>query len=319
MNKEMALKNLIDLDLICRNFGAPCWIQDGTLLGYVREKDFISHDLDTDMGMMMEDFSPKLIDLIKQAEFIVNFIIGYPENSMQVSLKRHDIKTDIFLYYKENDRIYHSAFDYKKIINYYYNKFNLKEINFLGHNFLVPESEMKFILTKYGENWKTPDENWDYAYSPKNHVDTKTETIIEEQVRKIDEWIIVATTKPKKVITYGTFDTFHYGHLELLRRAKKYGHLTVGLSTDEFNRKKGKESKFSYEQRYEWLKSISYVDEIIPETNWEQKENDIKNHNIDIMVMGDDWVGKFSHLPCRLIYLSRTPEISSTKIKNIIQ
>lgn len=123
-----------------------------------------------------------------------------------------------------------------------------------------------------------------------------------------------------KVITYGTFDTFHYGHLELLRRAKELGdYLIVGLSTDEFNREKGKVSVFDYNKRKEWLESIKYVDEVIPEESWQQKENDIKNHKIDIFTMGDDWKGKFDKLKCKVIYLKRTEDISSTDIKNTIK
>lgn len=123
----------------------------------------------------------------------------------------------------------------------------------------------------------------------------------------------------KKVITYGTFDTFHYGHLEILRRAKELGdYLIVGISTDEFNKIKGKNSKFSYEKRKEWVESIKFVDMIIPEENWEQKEIDIKQYNVDIFVMGDDWQGKFDNLPCSVTYLKRTENISSTGIKKII-
>ena len=122
----------------------------------------------------------------------------------------------------------------------------------------------------------------------------------------------------KNIITYGTFDTFHYGHLELLRRAKELGKiLIVGISTDEFNKIKGKESKFSFEKRCEWVQSIKYVDIVIKEESWDQKESDIVKYNIDLLVMGDDWAGKFDSLPCRVVYLERTPEISSTEIKRI--
>lgn len=122
----------------------------------------------------------------------------------------------------------------------------------------------------------------------------------------------------KRIITYGTFDTMHYGHIELLNKAKDLGdYLIVGLSSDEFNELKGKKSKFNYEKRFEWLNSIKSVDMIIKETNWEQKENDIKLYSVDTFVIGDDWVGSFDDLPCEVIYLPRTPNISSTKIKNI--
>ncbi len=125
------------------------------------------------------------------------------------------------------------------------------------------------------------------------------------------------------MLTYGTFDLFHYGHIELLRRAKSLGdELIVGLSTDEFNKLKNKVAIYSFEQRKSTLEAIKYVDHIIPETNWDQKIDDIKNNNISTFVMGDDWKGKFDFLSeyCEVIYLSRTPEISTSetilKIKN---
>jgi len=121
------------------------------------------------------------------------------------------------------------------------------------------------------------------------------------------------------VITYGTFDTFHYGHLELLARCKDYGDkLIVGLSTDEFNLTKGKKSIYNYNKRKEWLSSIKYIDLIIPETCWEQKEKDIDKYKIDYFIIGNDWAGKFDNLKCKVVYLPRTDNISSTKIKKII-
>lgn len=123
----------------------------------------------------------------------------------------------------------------------------------------------------------------------------------------------------KRVITYGTFDMLHYGHVHLLRRAKEYGdYLIVALSTDEFNRGKGKECYFSYEERKLLLESIRYVDLVIPETCWEQKKDDVELYHVDTFVMGNDWEGKFDFLKeqCEVVYLPRTPEISTTKIKN---
>ena len=123
----------------------------------------------------------------------------------------------------------------------------------------------------------------------------------------------------KRVITYGTFDLLHYGHIELLRRAKALGdYLVVALSTDEFNWNcKQKKCYFPYEERKRMLEAIRYVDLVIPEENWDQKRTDIPLYHVDTFVMGDDWKGKFDFLEdlCQVVYLPRTPEISTTKIK----
>ena len=121
-----------------------------------------------------------------------------------------------------------------------------------------------------------------------------------------------------KVITYGTYDLLHYGHINLLRRAKAMGdYLIVALSTDEFNRIKNKKSYFDYEKRKQLLEAIRYVDLVIPEENWEQKQSDIKEYHVDTFVMGDDWKGKFDFLKdlCEVVYLERTPEVSTSQIK----
>lgn len=124
----------------------------------------------------------------------------------------------------------------------------------------------------------------------------------------------------KRVITYGTFDLLHYGHINLLKRARELGdYLIVALSTDEFNRySKHKKCYFTYEKRKMILEAIRYVDLVIPEEKWEQKLTDVQKYNIDVFVMGDDWVGKFDFLKehCEVVYLPRTPEISTTQIKS---
>jgi glycerol-3-phosphate cytidylyltransferase len=123
----------------------------------------------------------------------------------------------------------------------------------------------------------------------------------------------------QRVITYGTFDLLHYGHINLLRRAKELGdYLIVALSTDEFNLEKGKKSYFSFEKRKQLLESIRYVDLVIPETSWDQKINDVHEFRVNTFVMGDDWLGKFDFLEnegVEVVYLPRTPEISTSQIK----
>ena len=122
----------------------------------------------------------------------------------------------------------------------------------------------------------------------------------------------------KKIITYGTFDLLHIGHVNLLRRARELGdHLTVAVSTDEFNEGKGKKTVLPFNERLEIVKSIRYVDEVIPETSWEQKQGDIRSHQISVFTMGDDWAGKFDFLKplCEVVYLERTKHISSSQLK----
>lgn len=125
----------------------------------------------------------------------------------------------------------------------------------------------------------------------------------------------------KRILTYGTFDLLHYGHIRILKRAKEMGdYLVVALSTDEFNAIKGKKAYHNYETRKKMLEAIRYVDLVIPENNWEQKLQDIKDYKIDVVVMGDDWAGsdKFDYLKeyCEIAYLERTPGISTSQIKN---
>lgn len=123
----------------------------------------------------------------------------------------------------------------------------------------------------------------------------------------------------KKVITYGTFDLFHIGHLNLLKRAKELGdYLIVAVSSDDFNALKGKKCQIKDKDRMAIVEAIKYVDEVIPETSWDQKVEDVKKYGIDTFVMGDDWKGKFDFLKdyCNVVYLPRTEGISTTQIKD---
>ena len=122
----------------------------------------------------------------------------------------------------------------------------------------------------------------------------------------------------KRVITYGTFDLFHIGHLNLLKRAKALGdYLIVAVSSDEFNLQKGKVCKIKDTDRMQIVEAIKYVDQVIPETSWDQKIEDVKKYDVDVFVMGDVWKGKFDFLKdyCEVVYLPRTEGISSTQLK----
>lgn len=125
----------------------------------------------------------------------------------------------------------------------------------------------------------------------------------------------------KTIITYGTFDLLHVGHVRLLQRARALGdRLVVGISSEEFNAIKGKRSVMSYEDRAEILRALSCVDEVFPEHDWEQKARDIRHHDAAVLVMGDDWKDKFDHFGslCEVVYLPRTGGISTTEVKSAL-
>lgn len=124
------------------------------------------------------------------------------------------------------------------------------------------------------------------------------------------------------VLTYGTFDLFHIGHLNLIQRLTRLGdRLVIGVSTDGFNAGKGKSSVVSYEDRARIIENVKGVDMVIPESSWEQKATDIVEHGVDVFAIGDDWRGKFDDLEslCRVEYLPRTDGISSTEIKQMLR
>lgn len=126
----------------------------------------------------------------------------------------------------------------------------------------------------------------------------------------------------KRILTYGTFDLLHIGHINILKKSKEFGdYLIVAVSTDEFNSIKGKQSQYSYEDRKQIIESIRYVDEVISERTWEQKKDDVEKYGIDVLVMGDDWEGKFDDLKefCEVVYLPRTEGISTTMTKEEIK
>lgn len=125
----------------------------------------------------------------------------------------------------------------------------------------------------------------------------------------------------KTILTYGTFDLLHYGHIAFLENAKSMGDkLIVGLSSDEFNKIKGKNSFYNFEIRKKMLSSIKYVDEIFTQNSFEQKKDDIKQYNVDVLVSSEDWIGKYDYLCefCKVVYLERTPEISTSQLKSLM-
>ncbi|MVX61404.1 glycerol-3-phosphate cytidylyltransferase [Enterorhabdus mucosicola] len=124
----------------------------------------------------------------------------------------------------------------------------------------------------------------------------------------------------KRILTYGTYDLLHYGHIRLLKRARELGdYLIVAVSSDEFNAQKGKHAYHDYETRKEMLEAVRYVDLVIPESSWDQKKDDVITYQVDTVVMGGDWEGdpRFECLRdcCEVVYLDRTPGVSTSQIK----
>lgn len=177
-------------------------------------------------------------------------------------------------------------------------------------NYYKVESEDGVLYNDRDLNidWKIPEK--DIIISEKDKI-----------LKSFNEFSKKTETGNKTVITYGTFDLLHYGHIEILKRASKLGDkLVVAISTDEFNKIKGKNCKIPYLKRKEFLESLEFVDHIIPEKSWDQKIQDVKNFEADIFVMGDDWKGEFDFLKdyCEVVYLPRTIGISTTKLKEIL-
>ena len=216
----------------------------------------------------------------------------------------------------ESDLVYGLEYNHhwKNWIHSYYNIFPLKDIEFEGEIFPAMNKPCAYLKDVYTDYMSYPKKismgHSMYVKLPED------EAIIISKLANAKE-----NLNKKTVLTYGTFDVLHYGHINLLKRAKELGdYLIVALSTDEFNKLKHKKSYYTYEQRKMILEACRYVDEIIPENNWEQKISDVQKYNVDTFVMGDDWKGKFDYLKeyCNVVYLPRTPNVSSTETKEYI-
>jgi len=168
MNATHALDNLRLVRDVLHRHGARPFLVDGTLLGAVREGRFIAHDTDVDTGCFIEDLRPRLQCALTRAGFRLHRIYGTPARGYQLSLKRHKIKTDVFFYYRDPQGRYHAAWQKGQPIRYRYWDFGLAPIQFLGLRFLVPDDPERFLRTKYGEVWRTPQVEWDWAWGPAN-------------------------------------------------------------------------------------------------------------------------------------------------------
>jgi len=176
-DKDIAIQNLSDAKTILDSLGMRNWLTDGTLLGYYRENDFIAHDLDMDMGSFIEDFDKDITKRFKENGWDLLSTFGKLDIGYELSYIRNGVKLDIFFFYKENDKYWHGAWrpiekKGRNLIKYYYDSFGLKEVEFKGQLFNVPEDTLHYIETKYGPDWKTPQKSWDWAFGPSNAVET---------------------------------------------------------------------------------------------------------------------------------------------------
>jgi hypothetical protein len=172
--------------------GVKYWLQDGTLLGYYRERDLISHDNDTDIGLFWSDIlsNKVFLDIIEHG-FVLYKIKGYMEDSLMLTFTKDEQKVDLFFYYYSSDgRIYHTALGkHWRVVNYFYHPFEVKEVNFLGYFFYVPCNEHDFIVTKYGDEWHIPKAKWDNINSPENATVTDKFVDIKQCKKEFRHWL----------------------------------------------------------------------------------------------------------------------------------
>lgn len=275
--------------------GETWWIECGVLLGIYREGKLLDHD-DPDLDFTV--LEPADHEKIKMAFEDKGYAL-YAEGQHQLVMQKRRVLVDISFYEVEDNNLVMKVHGAGKAVQPY-SLFNpLGTIEFDGRVYPTTNDIEAYLEQRY-EDWTVPQKQKRPWTEPGEH-----------SVWKPD--------KVRRVITYGTFDCLHYGHIRLLERAKMLGeHLTVGLSTDEFNQVKGKKSAFNYKRRKKDLESLHYVDEIIPEESWEQKFKDVIARDIDLLVMGSDWEGKFDDVQARVIYLPRTEGVSSTKIRKAL-
>ena len=184
INKDHALRNLVEAREILDKLGIRYWLTDGTLLGFFRNSDFIDHDEDLDMGADIASYNERMILDFTDSGWKLANIYGKRDCGLEISFKKRKIKLDIFFFYKENGKMWHGAWrKYKKdgttkrnLIKYSYDSFGIKTAVFKGETFNIPENPEKFVVTKYGKNWRTPVKQWDWEFGPSNA--EKTDIVI---------------------------------------------------------------------------------------------------------------------------------------------
>lgn len=166
--KKRCMENLISMREVLNKLDIPYWLTDGTLLGCYRDNDFITNDIDVDLGVYIDDLSQDLINASKKEGFHLLRHSGTKDNGLEYTFTRKGCNLDIFFFYKEKDFVWHGAWLYDELIKYKYPYFDLKEIEFKGEKFNAPANTLEYVTLKYGENWHTPVGKWDWARDPKN-------------------------------------------------------------------------------------------------------------------------------------------------------
>jgi glycerol-3-phosphate cytidylyltransferase len=346
----LAFDALCRIDTILKDRSLKPFLVSGTLLGAIRDNGLIKGDNDLDIGIMADDAS---------SETVFNFLVGNPSfrsvynlgHLIQVTDNNSTV-IDIFIHYREDGQVWHGTTVHKWVNT----SFQLSEMELDSHTFLIPDNPRLYLDENYG-NWEKPVLFWDYAFDTPNHLFFSNkkaiyyladriigelgkavparftiQTAIDKLNRLFDVDLTrflgtksVATQrgKGKVVITFGTFDLFHIGHLKILQRAASYGdRLVVGVSSDALNySKKGTYPVYCQEDRINIVSAIMGVDDVFFEESLELKKEYIKRYGADILVMGDDWKSKFDYLSdiCEVIYLSRTENISTSETKDSIK
>lgn len=184
IDKDDALKNLVEAREILEKLGIRYWLTDGTLLGFYRNGDFIDHDEDLDMGADIGSYNERMILDFTDSGWKIANVYGKRDCGLEISFKKRKIKLDIFFFYTENGKMWHGAWRKHKengilrrnLIKYSYDAFGLKKAVFKGEDFQVPEDPERFVVTKYGKNWRTPVKQWDWEFGPSNA--EKTDIVI---------------------------------------------------------------------------------------------------------------------------------------------